>query len=140
MCQNRRLSVKQMGGMQEDQGERGAFLKCQSFDVCSRKKEMQILSLSCSSVIKYKRVTGKTVHRPGSRCNGDFGYRRVTRTLDQLRSSLGAIDRSSTFRALDPCSGGIHGALIGEVEHPAGSVVDEFLYGFDAKVASDNVI
>ncbi|GBP24409.1 hypothetical protein EVAR_19284_1 [Eumeta japonica] len=32
------------------------------------------------------------------------------------------------------------GALVSDVKHPAGDVLDEFLYGFDAEVASDYVI
>ncbi|GBP13215.1 hypothetical protein EVAR_93165_1 [Eumeta japonica] len=31
-------------------------------------------------------------------------------------------------------------ALISDVEHPASDALDEFLYGLDTKVASDNVI
>ncbi|GBP64307.1 hypothetical protein EVAR_88259_1 [Eumeta japonica] len=38
------------------------------------------------------------------------------------------------------CSEEFIGALVSDVKHPAGDALDEFLYGFDAEVASDYVI
>ncbi|GBP66369.1 hypothetical protein EVAR_88479_1 [Eumeta japonica] len=42
---------------------------------------------------------------------------------------LGGVGRSATSRVSVQYSGGIHGALVGDVIHPASDVLDEFRYG-----------